>query len=79
VERPTVLSAGRSDLGGYSEQLGAIILIVSTFSVGLLADGIDEDDALESGLVLLALSSVPLISTLWPTCAVSFASSALKR
>ena len=76
MERPTV-SVGRSRWG-YSEQLDAIILTVSTFSVGLFADGMDED-ALESGLVLLDLSSVPVISTLWPTCGVSFASSALKR
>jgi hypothetical protein len=57
-------------------------LTVSTFSVGLLADDADEEDALEEVLedvLALALSSVPLTSTLWPTCGVSFASSALKR
>jgi hypothetical protein len=65
--------------GDYCEQVEAIILTDSTFSVGLLADGMD-DEALESGLVLLpAASTVPVISTLWPTCAVSFESSALSR
>jgi hypothetical protein len=58
--------------GSYSEQVAATILTESTFSVGLV--DADEEAELEP-----ALSSVPLISTLWPTCGVSFASSPFKR
>jgi len=73
-------SAGRSPrrLFRYSEQLAAIILTVSTFSVGAVVDDADEEDGLADALEA-ALSSVPLISTLCPTCGVSLASSALKR
>ena len=77
-------SAGRSPrrLFRYSEQLAAIILTVSTFSVGAVVDDADEEDGLADALedaLEAALSSVPLISTLCPTCGVSLASSALKR
>lgn len=49
----------------------------STFSFG---DMLDDEDALEvepdgAVLLLVDLSSVPVISTLWPTCGESFESS----
>jgi hypothetical protein len=63
------------------EQLDAIILTESTFSFGALAlellDALvlELDDVLEEP----AFSTVPVISTLWPTCAVSWLSSASSR
>jgi len=75
----------------YSEQLEEIMRTVSTFSFGWLPDMLLDADgaglaggvpAVDGGLLvdpLIDLSSVPVISTLWPTCALSFASSASSR
>ena len=62
-------------------QLVAIIFTLSTFSFGPVdAGAVDEEPA---GLVEVAedevLSSVPVISTLWPTCGLSLLSSASSR
>ena len=57
---------------------------VSTFSFGPL--DIDDDEAVEDVLddvdeleLLALLSTVPVISTLWPTCGESFDESASRR
>jgi hypothetical protein len=49
---------------GYSEQVAAIILIESTFSFGAAAP------VLVAPAARLELSTVPVTSTLWPTCGV---------
>jgi hypothetical protein len=71
----------------YCVQLDAIIRTVSTFSFGAFAELDIEPELAEllevepAVLGLLGLlddefSSVPVISTLWPTCALSLESSA---
>lgn len=67
----------------YSEQLEEIMRTVSTFSFGWLPDMLLDADgaglaggvpAVDGGLLVdppIDLSSVPVISTLWPTCGVS--------
>jgi hypothetical protein len=63
------------------EQDVAIILTSSTFSFGAF----DEDEvaadevAVDEVEPMLLLSTVPVTSTLWPTCGVSFASLASSR
>jgi hypothetical protein len=56
-------------------QVAAIIFTASTFSFGDIVRVL----AAPLGAVLLAESSEPVISTLWPTCGVSFASSVSRR
>jgi hypothetical protein len=54
-------------------------LTASTFSFG--AEALELLDALEldEGLLEAPPSTVPVISTLWPTCGVSLLSSASRR
>jgi len=61
-------------LNGYG-QVAATIFTLSTFSFGALA----ADAAGGCVAERLGGSTVPMISTLWPTCDVSFASSASRR
>ena len=71
------MSSGR--VARYGVQVAAIIRTLSTFSFGaaealaLAADALEllEDDE--------AASTVPEISTLWPTCGVSLLASASRR
>jgi hypothetical protein len=67
-------------------QLEAIILTLSTFNVGVFVDDVDAEaegdvdgeavaEADEDDELAPLSSTVPVISTLWPTCGVSFASS----
>ena len=77
---------------GYCVQLDAIMRTVSTFSLGPLIELELLELAVEPAAPLVAelgdedgdededeLSSVPVISTLCPTCALSFESSASRR
>jgi hypothetical protein len=68
--RPSGRPSHYSDYG----QVEAIIFTASTFSFGAFAAELADD-----GVELAACSTVPEISTLWPTCGVSFASSASNR
>ena len=81
-----VLSVSKSELRvlpqgpRYGVQVAAIIRTLSTFSFGAaealaLLDA-DELELLEDGE---AASTVPEISTLWPTCGVSLLASASRR
>jgi hypothetical protein len=61
-------------------QLAAIMRTESTFSFGLTAVLVLEVVPVAVDVVLderdISLSSEPVISTLWPTCALSFEASA---
>jgi len=64
------------------EQVDESMRTESTFNFGALADEVDDVPVvpdvplvLDELVVLLCSSSVPLTSTLWPTCGVSFESS----
>lgn len=70
----------------YCEQLDAIMRTVSTFSFGAFALDVALDEVAPLAVEPLVepvdeagLSTVPVISTLWPTWAVSFESSASRR
>src|SRR5262245_57111728 len=82
MSRPAVLLSNDSNRPSYG-QVAATIFTSSTFSFGAF-DELD-DDAAEGGGVEegdddgLADSRVPVISTLCPTCGVSFASLPSRR
>jgi hypothetical protein len=84
-DAPTPTSGIGASSRCYCEQLDAIMRTVSTFSFGALL-AVDPAapavvDVADPVVVapVDALSRVPVISTLCPTCAVSFASSASRR